>query len=121
MTAAESRDQIMKYWRSWQTPTDFDETRSCLTDDVVFDGGAVRFDNADAVIAMMSSNPVPWADVELVSELYNDDGGAVVYEGTVSTTGVRIRVAEQMTLRDGLISSVTAVMTPKDANPLADA
>ncbi len=121
MTTAAARDQIMRYWHSWQTPTDFEETRRCLADDVVFDGGAMQIEGGDAVIQMMSANPVPWADVELVSELYSDDGGAIVYEGTVSTTGVRMRVAEQMTLRDGLIASVIAVMTQKDANPFADA
>jgi len=120
MTAA-SRESIMRYWKSWQTPTDFEETRRCLANDVAFDGGLMRLDSADAVIQMMSADPIPWVEVELVSEVTGDDGGAIVYEGTVSTTGVRMRVAELITLRDGLISSVTTVMAPKDANPFADA
>ena len=121
MAAAATQQQIMRYWRSWQAPTDFEETRRCLADDVAFDGGAMRVDGGDAVIAMMSANPVPWTDVQLVSEVYGDDAGAIVYEGTVSTSGVRMRVAELMTLRDGLITSVVATMTPKDANPFAEA
>lgn len=121
MTAEASRDLILRYWKSWQTPTDFDETRSCLADDCKFDGGAIQMDGGDAVIAMMSANPIPWTDVELVSETYGNEGGAIMYEGTVSTTGLRLRVAELITTADGKISSISALMTPKDANPFADA
>ena len=53
--------------------------------------------------------------------LARDDGGAIMYEGTVSTTGLRLRVAELIQIRDGLIASISALMAPKEANPFADA
>ncbi|MBX2799681.1 MAG: hypothetical protein KTR31_18530 [Myxococcales bacterium] len=37
-----ARELILKYWRSWQTPSDFDEMEACLAEVMHVAGGKIR-------------------------------------------------------------------------------
>ena len=43
----ETKELILKFWRSWQTPADWDEMRSYMADDFKFDAGVFAAGSAD--------------------------------------------------------------------------
>ena len=109
--AMDTKTLILNYWRSWQTPADFDEMESCLARDVVMNMGAFEARSAAEFRAIVESNPAPWERVELVDSCFGEDFGTLVYEGTNTASGRRTRVAELLRVDDGRISRVTGVLT----------
>lgn len=103
-----SDELILAYWRSWQTPTDFDEMESYLADDVVFNAGVGELTGKGALRKMIEENPEPWRDVTMVDSQFWADGGVIVYEGTGTESGVRNRIAELLRIDSDKIQRVTA-------------
>ncbi len=94
---------IMKYWRSWQDH-DWTTMRSCLADEIVFGGHSMPADQ----LVTLSENGTPWRDVQMISSLFMNDRGAILYEGTETTGGKVIRVAEFIQVQDGKIMASNA-------------
>ena len=107
---------ILKYWNSWQEPADFDEMQSCLADDIELNFAGQEVKGAAAFRAMVEASADPWRDVKLIDSHFGDDGGSIIYEGTSSKQGARIRVAEIVHVRDGRIVGATAVFAPAPAS-----
>ena len=101
--ASSNRDLIMKYWYSWQKP-DWPEMRSCLAPTVLFGGTEL---DSDAFVEMCGQGN-PWKDVIMLSDFFTEKGGAILYEGTDTVTGQRIRVGEFITVRDNKITASIA-------------
>lgn len=107
-----TRDLILKYWRSWQEPSDFDEMQSCLADDVKLDFGGNVIDGAASVRQMVEASADPWKDVELIDSIFTDSAGAIIYEGTSIENGTRFRVGEILHVEGDRIARATAVFAP---------
>jgi len=99
----DTRDVILRYWKSWQKQ-DWDELRDCLADEVRMGEHAV---SADAFTQMCRLGP-PWRDVELLHSVFTDGHGSLLYEGTDTRTGRRIRVGEFIDLEDGRVARSVA-------------
>ncbi len=106
-----TKELILKYWRSWQQPSDFDEMRACLADDAKIDGGMFSLDSADAFRTMVEANNSPWRDVKMLDSVFTENTGAIFYEGIEVKTNIRMRVAEHCVVKDGKISKAIAVIT----------
>ncbi|MEM7443560.1 MAG: nuclear transport factor 2 family protein [Pseudomonadota bacterium] len=102
---------ILDYFHSWQEPSDFDAFRACLADDIAFDGGAMKIEGADALTDMIKQTGSPWQDVTLLASIFNEDGGALFYDGAEKQSGTQMRVAEHITVTDGRISRVIAAIS----------
>ena len=113
MNAVDVHALVMRYFNAWQEPTDWDAFRACLHDEVVFDpGGGHMIRGADALMDMLAATESPWRDVELLASTYSDGDAALFYEGTDRRSGVRTRVGEHVTVTEGGISRVVAVILP---------
>ncbi|MDX1407559.1 MAG: hypothetical protein R3330_05480 [Saprospiraceae bacterium] len=98
-----TKQLIMNYWRSWQI-ADWDLLRSSLHDQIHFGGQAIT---ADAFTEMCASG-TPWRDVEMLDSVFTRDSGALLYEGTDTRTGHRIRVGEFVHVENGRIARMQA-------------
>ena len=92
---------------------------------IVFDDGGHpdTFENNNFAANVGGPLKIEADQVANLSGTHNFDVSTAieVEQGTVSTTGLRLRVAEVIQIRDGVIASISALMAPKEANPFADA
>ena len=102
---------VLKYWRSWQAPADFDEMQGCLAENVQLDMGPFQARSSAEFRAIVEASPSPWTAVTLLDSHFGDDAGTIVYEGTDTANGIRTRVAELCRVTDGKIDRITAVLT----------
>ncbi|MEZ4688533.1 MAG: nuclear transport factor 2 family protein [Bacteroidia bacterium] len=108
---------ILNYWKSWQSHSNWEETRALMKDDFYFDAGFFKTESADQLIEMMK-NGNPWQDVQLLDIVTHDDKGALFYEGIDTVTQSRVRIAEIITVEAGKVASCVATisqMTQEDA------
>lgn len=95
---------ILAYWKSWQGHDNWERTRSYMCDDVHFDAGAFQTQTADQLIALMKRGN-PWKDIQLLDTVMGEENkGALIYEGTDSVSGTRMRIAEIITVCDEKIA-----------------
>ena len=100
----EIKQLLLKYWESWQKP-DWEEMRSCLADTINFGGHEL---DSDQFVAMCQKGN-PWENVMLLSSFFNENGGALLYEGFDTGIEEVIRVGEFIEVRDGkIISSIAS-------------
>ncbi len=102
---------VMKYFNSWQSPTDFEEMADCLTPTMTIDAGIFHFDNREAFVNFCTQNPTPWKEVTLLSSIYSDGKAAIMYEGVNTANNQRMRVSEHLEITDGKISDIKTVIT----------
>jgi len=102
---------VEKYFNSWQEPANFEETAACLHDNIKADLGFFKTNNKAEFIGMMSHNPVPWKDVNLVFSKYEDNFACIIYEGINTQTKAKMRVAEALEIREGEIIAVHSVIS----------
>ena len=105
-----TKELILKYWKSWQSPPNWEETRQLMTDDFQFDAGVFSTNSADELITMMK-NGNPWVEIVLLDAIFEQEKGALIYEGVDSITKNKFRVSEIITIRDGKILSCIANIT----------
>ena len=106
-----SKELVLKYFHSWQQPADFEEMKSCLSEDFTIDGGFFKFDSIDDFSGFLEENPTPWKDVTLLSSAFYDDKSFLLYEGVNTATEQKMRVSEHIRIRDGKIKDVQSVIT----------
>lgn len=102
-TVDQTRDVILRYWKSWQTQ-DWDTMRNSLADEVIFGGQTV---SAEQIVAM-SKQGNPWRNVTMVSSLFTEDEGAIIYDGVDITNEQKHRFAEFIKVEDGKVKSTVA-------------
>ena len=107
-----TKEIIMNYWNSWQSHSNWGETRKLMKDDFKFDAGVFKTDTADQLIEMMK-NGNPWKDVELLDFVVNGNKGALIYEGIDSITNSKIRIAEIITVEGHKVASCIANIAPQ--------
>ena len=108
----ETQALILRYFRSWQEPADFDAFRSCLANDVVFDAGEQSITGADALSDMVRQAASPWKEVDLLAWQFGPNEAALVYQGIGEDSEVHTQVAERLTVSNGKITHILAVIQP---------
>ncbi len=97
-----TEELVMKFWKSWQSPADWQEMRSCLSDNYNFDAGMFQAHSAEQSVGIAQKGNA-WKDVELLDIICQDDKAAIIYQGTDTQSGTRYRVSEFLKIQDGKI------------------
>ena len=102
MTAA---DLIRNYHEAW-TRHDMDSARSCLADDLDFQGPIDTYSSADEFIGTLTGFAQMLTRVDLLQEFYRDDAAALLYDCVTNSPAGTVRTAEFFGLRDGKIDTI---------------
>jgi SnoaL-like protein len=108
---------VGKYHQAW-THRDLDTARSCLADDLDFQGPIDTFTNADDLIGALTQFAQMCKRVDVLQEFHADDAAALLYDCVTESPAGTIRTAEFFGLRDGKIASIRLVF---DATALRQA
>jgi hypothetical protein len=108
---------IRKYHDAW-TQGDMSTARSCLADDLDFQGPIDTFSSADEFIATLTGFAQMLTRVDRLQEFCKDDGAALLYDCVTTSPAGIIRTAEFFGLRDGKIGNIRLVF---DATALRQA
>ena len=106
----QSRQLVLRYFNSWQQPANFDEMRSYLADNLIFDAGFHHLEGGDAFAEFCKNAGSPWEDVDLLATIFKDNEATLFYEGVNVETRVKTRVAEHITVKQGKIAKIITVM-----------
>lgn len=101
---------VMRYFKSWQNGGDLDSLEDCLCEDFILENGLVRFDSRKNFIEYLRKEPPIWLNVKLVSELYDKDTAAILYEGVQDQSQQKMRVSEFITIENGCIKKVQSIV-----------
>lgn len=107
-----SKDLVLRYFNSWREPADYEEFRSCISDNLIFDSNLAKIEGGDVLTEFVRSNESPWEDVKLLGSLFLDSKAALFYEGTAKNSGVKTRVAEYIEISKGKIIKISALISP---------
>ncbi len=99
-----TQDVILKFWKSWQSHSDWDKVKECIVEDFYFDTGVFHTSSANELIeAMKKGNP--WENTILLNSVFEKNKGALVYEGVDSITKEKIRISEILEVKKGKVAS----------------
>jgi hypothetical protein len=108
---------VTKYHDAW-TRGDMEAARSCLADDLDFQGSIDTFRRADDFIAALTMFQKMLNRVTLIQSLHSDTGSALLYDcDTMSPAGV-IRTAEFFTVAGGRINTIRLVFDATELRKL---
>ena len=99
---------IRKYHEAW-TQRDMSTARSCLADDLDFQGSIDTFSSADEFIATLTGFAQMLTRVDLLQEFYTHDAAALLYDCVTNSPAGTIRTAEFFRLRSGKIAIIRLV------------
>ena len=99
---------VRKYHEAW-TQKDMSTARSCLVDDLDFQGSIDTFTSADEFIDTLTGFAQMLSRVDLLQEFYTDDAAALLYDCVSDSPAGTIRTAEFFGLRDGKIAKIRLV------------
>jgi SnoaL-like domain len=88
---------------------DMDTARSCLADNLDFQGPIDTFSSADDFIVVLTGFAQMLTRVELLQRFDTDDAAALLYDCVTNSPAATIRTAEFFELRDGKIASIRLV------------
>jgi hypothetical protein len=107
---------IRKYHEAW-TQRDMSTARSCLADNLDFQGPIDTFSSADEFIATLTGFAQMPTRVDLLQEVYTDDAAALLYDCVTKSPAGTIRAAEFFWLRDGKIATIRLVFDATALRP----
>jgi ketosteroid isomerase-like protein len=99
---------VGKYHEAW-THRDMDTARSCLADNLDFQGPIDTFSTADDFITTLTGFAQMLTRVDLLQEFYSDEATALLYDCVTNSPAGTVRTAEFFGLRDGKIASIRLV------------
>jgi hypothetical protein len=99
---------VREYHDAW-TQRDMGKARSCLVDDLDFQGPIDTFASADEFITTLTGFAQMLTCVDLRQEFYTDDAAALLYDCVTDSPAGTIRTAEFFGLRDGKIATIRLV------------
>jgi SnoaL-like domain len=99
---------VTAYHDAW-THRDMDTARSCLADDLDFQGPIDTFSSADEFIVALTPFAQMLTRVELLQRFDADDAAALLYDCVTESPAGTIRTAEFFGLRDDKIASIRLV------------
>jgi|GEM_PF-4209534 len=106
----ETKELIRKYFNSWQPPINLEELGSCIAEDFSLDSGNLKFDTKNAFLEFLRINLTDWTNIELISEVYSDNIGCLLYKAYVPDQRAHVRIGEHIQVRNGLIIRIDLVM-----------
>jgi hypothetical protein len=115
--AVSNASVVRTYHQSW-TQRDMSTARSCLADDLDFQGPIDTFSNADDFITTLTGFAQMLTRVDLLKQFHTDDAAALLYDCVTNSPAGTIRRAEYFWLRDGKIATIRLVF---DATALRQA
>lgn len=101
-------DVVRRYHEAW-TQGDMATARTCLADDLDFQGPIDTFHSADDFIATLTGFAQLLTRLDLLQEFYTDDAAAQLYDCETNSPAGTIRTAEYFWLRDGKIATIRLV------------
>ena len=104
-----SDTNVVRKYHDSLTHRDMITARSCLADDLDFQGPMDSFTRADEFIATLTGFAQMLARVDLLQEFYADDAAALLYDCVTNSPAGTIRTAEFFGLRDGKIATIRLV------------
>jgi hypothetical protein len=99
---------VRHYHEAW-THRDMATARSCLADDLDFQGPIDTFSSADEFIATLTGFAQMLTRADLLQEFYTDDAAALLYDCVTNSPAGTIRTAEFFGLRDGKVANIRLV------------
>lgn len=102
---------VIKYFQSWQEPSNFEEMEECLSPDMKINSGFFAFEDRNTFMSFLEQNSTPWREIELKSTFFSDNFATILYEGINSETNQKMRVSEHLTIEHGKISSIQTVIS----------
>jgi hypothetical protein len=99
---------VHKYHEAW-THRDMDTARSCLADDLDFQGPIDTFSSADEFMVALTAFAQMLTRAELLQRFDTDDAAALLYDCVTNSPAGTIRTAEFFGLRDGKIATIRLV------------
>jgi len=112
-----ARNTVRAYYKSW-TKGDMSRARSCLADELDFQGPIDKFGNADQFIAALAGFAGMLSRTELLQELYAVDEAALLYDCVTASPAGTIRTAEFFQLRNGKIARIRLVFDATELRKL---
>jgi ketosteroid isomerase-like protein len=107
VTAEDTRELVLRYWLSWQEG-DWEAFRSCLADEIFFDGVYARLHDPDRLVEFRRQAD-PLRGVTMLESFFGSGEAALLYTGTSTETGAQLRVAELIETRRGRIARIRSV------------
>jgi SnoaL-like domain len=101
-------NMVRRYHDAW-TQRDMSTARSCLADDLDFQGPIDTVSSADDFIAKLTGFAQMLTRVDLLQEFYTDDAAALLYDCVTNSLVGTILTAEFFGLRDGKIATIRLV------------
>lgn len=102
------RATVRSYHESW-THGDMARARSCLADDLAFQGPIDRFGSADPFIPALSGFVAMLERADLLQELYSDTGAALLYDCVTHSPAGTLRTAKLFELENSKIARIQLV------------
>ncbi len=102
------RATVRTYHESW-THGDMARARSCLADNLAFQGPIDRFGSADQFIPALGGFASMLERVDQLQEFYTDTGAALLYDCVTRSPAGTIRCAEFFELENGKIARIQLV------------
>lgn len=99
---------VGKYHEAW-THRDMDTARSCLADNLHFQGPMDTFSNADDFITTLTGFAQMLTRVDMLQRFDTNDAAALFYDCVTDSPAGTIRTAEFFGLRGGKIASIRLV------------
>ncbi len=79
--------------------------RSCLSDQLVFDGGMQTIEGGDSFTEFVTKTESPWKQVTLLESSFDNGHAVLFYEGVDKNTDVKTRVVEYLAIRGDRIAN----------------
>lgn len=111
------RDTVRTYHESW-THGDITRARSCLADDLTFQGPIDSFGSADRFIPALGGFAAMLERVDLLQEFYAATGAALLYDCVTRSPAGTIRTAEFFELENGKIARIQLVFDATELRKL---
>ena len=106
-----TQEIVKKYHAAW-TSRDLAAARSCLADNLEFQGSMDRFNNADDFIRALNGFLQILKDTKLIAECYGASDAMLLYDCVTGTPAGTIRTAEHFRVANGKIQQINLVFDP---------
>ena len=116
-TTLDTRQLIEKYHHAWTTG-DFVTARTCLADNLDFQGSINTFSKADDFISALTQFKQMLAAVTVLNSFYDKQSAALLYDCDSESPAGNIRTAEFFTVSNNKISAIRLVFDSTELRKL---
>jgi len=113
----DTKQVVANYHNAWTTGN-MKAARSCLADDLDFQGSIDTFSGADDFIASLAMFQKMLSKVTLLQSYYSENGAALLYDCDTMTPAGVMRTAEFFTMGNGKIKAIRLVFDATELRKL---